>query len=115
MLTALTYFFSAAIVVSSALSVYFSIRSRRSVDPMQRGLHASKMNISMGLLLICLALVQWFLFEPDTIRIVLGSVFIVLGFFNVFSGLRSFGFYSRISSKPDRQDQAAKLDQSTER
>lgn len=101
-LTGLTYVFYAAIVLTSALSVFFSFRSRRASDPIQRGLHAAKMNLSMGSLLISMALVQWFLFEPDTIRIVLGSVFIVIGLFNVFSGFRSYGYFSRISSKPDQ-------------
>ncbi|WP_199615687.1 YtpI family protein [Paenibacillus alkalitolerans] len=102
MVTGLTYVFYAAIVLTSALSVFFSFRSRRAADPVRRGLNAARMNISMGTLLICMALVQWFLFEPDTIRIVIGSVFIVIGLFNLFAGLRSYGHFSRLSSKPDR-------------
>jgi uncharacterized membrane-anchored protein len=102
MVTGLTYVFYAAIVLTSALSVIFSFRSRRAADPIQKGLHAARMNLSMGSMLICMALVQWILFEPDTIRIALGSVFIVIGFFNLFAGFRSYGYYSRLSSKPDR-------------
>lgn len=92
----LVYVFYAAIIVTSALSVFFSFRSRRSADPKQRGLHAARMNLSMGALLISMALVQFLLFEPDTIRIVLGSVFLVIGCFNVFAGFRNYGHFSRL-------------------
>jgi hypothetical protein len=102
MITALTYVFYVLIVLLSVMSVYFSFRSRRSQNPVLRGLHAAKMNLSMGFLLISMALVQWILFEPDTIRIVLGAVFIVIGAFNVFAGFRSYGYYSRLSSKLDQ-------------
>lgn len=92
----MVYVFYAAIVLTSALSVFFSFRSRRSSGPKQRGLNAARMNLCMGALLISMALVQFILFEPDTVRIILGSVFFVIGFFNVFAGFRNYGRFSRM-------------------
>lgn len=85
-----------AIVIACIFSVIFSFKSRRATDPTVRGLNAARMNISMGILLILAALVQFILFEPDTIRIIIGSLFLLIGLFNLFAGLRSHGYFLRM-------------------
>lgn len=53
------------------------------------------MNIFMGVMLIILALIQMFMFSGSTLRVVIGAVFMVLGAFNIFAGIRNHGLYAR--------------------
>jgi len=50
----------------------------------------------MGFLLLQMALVQIVLFEPDTIRIIIGSTFLLIGLFNLFVGLRNISIFTRM-------------------
>ncbi|WP_309121482.1 YtpI family protein [Paenibacillus sp.] len=90
------FVFYAAIAAACVLSVVFSFRSRRSTDPKSRGLNAALMNLSMGALLILASLVQVVLFEPDTVRIIVGAMFLLIGLFNLFAGFRNYGRFSRM-------------------
>ncbi|WP_042164989.1 YtpI family protein [Paenibacillus gorillae] len=87
------FVFAPCIIISLALTVLFSFRSRRAPDARARGLNASRMNISMGAMLIFIAAVQLFLSNESTARIVIGSIFLVLGLFNLFAGLRNHSIY----------------------
>jgi hypothetical protein len=90
------YVIYAGIVLASLSSVWFSFKSRRAADPKVRGLNAARMNLAMGALLLLAAITQLVLFEPDTVRIAVGSVFLLMGAFNVFAGLRNHGYFSRL-------------------
>lgn len=92
----MVYVFYFGILLTCILSVVFSFKSRRSTDPKLRGLNGARMNISMGAFLLLAALVQLVLFEPDTLRVIVGSVFLLLGLFNIFSGLRNYSHFSRM-------------------
>lgn len=89
----LSYVMIVLVSIFLLLSVVYSFRYRRQQDLRQRGFYAARMNISMGLLLIFLALSQFVLFETNKVRFALGLVFLLLGLFNFFSGLRSQAFY----------------------
>lgn len=89
------FVFYAGILLSCVLSVVFSFKSRRATDPKIRGLNAARTNLSMGSLLVLAAIVQLLLFEPDTVRIIVGALFLLIGIFNIFAGLRNYGHYSR--------------------
>ncbi|WP_068786515.1 YtpI family protein [Paenibacillus phocaensis] len=95
MIQTIQYVLYAILIISCVGSVFFSFRSRRSLDPQIRGMAAAKMNISMGVMLIILALIQMFLFSGSTLRVVIGAVFMVLGAFNIFAGIRNHGLYAR--------------------
>lgn len=85
--------FAPAIVVTLALSVLFSFKSRRASERRERGLHASRMNVCMGLMLVFIAGVQLLLSGQSTLRIVIGALFLVIGLFNLFAGLRNHSVY----------------------
>ncbi|GMK46948.1 MULTISPECIES: YtpI family protein [Paenibacillus] len=89
----LQWVFAPGIMITLALTVFFSFRSRRSTDTRARGLHASRMNISMGFMLMFIAGVQLFLSGTSTARIVIGAIFLVIGFFNLFAGLRNHSIF----------------------
>lgn len=91
------------ILITLTLSVIFSFKSRRSANPRLRGLNASRMNISMGVMLIFIAAVQLFLSGESTLRIVIGALFLVIGVFNLFAGLRNYSVYRRMSEQQGRQ------------
>ncbi|UQZ83144.1 hypothetical protein SK3146_02305 [Paenibacillus konkukensis] len=83
------------IVITLAVSVFYSFRSRRSHDPKLRGLYASRMNIAMGLMLIVIAISQLFFFTDSNTRRIFGIVCFLLGMFNLFAGLRNHSIYSK--------------------
>lgn len=95
MVQSILYVLYAGLIITCICSVYFSFKSRRSVDPAVRGLSAAKTNISMGGMLIILALIQMFMFSGSSLRVVIGALFMVLGAFNIFAGIRNHGYFSR--------------------
>jgi len=95
MVNFLLYLLAALVILTSVSSVVFSVRTRRATDARLRGLYAARMNMSMGLALIFIALIQMFMFSGSTIRVVVGAVFLLLGLFNLFAGARNHTFYNR--------------------
>ncbi|WP_018753387.1 YtpI family protein [Paenibacillus sanguinis] len=95
MIETIQYILYSLLIFSCLSSLFFSFKSRRSLEPATRALAGAKMNISMGLMLIILALIQMLLFTGSTLRVVIGAIFMVLGAFNIFAGIRNHGMYSR--------------------
>lgn len=89
----------AGIVLTLALSVLYSIGYRRQRDPVLRGLNAARMNISMGLLLIGLAVLQAALFKMSSLRLGLATVFALVGLFNLFAGRKNLVYYRSLRNK----------------
>lgn len=75
-------------------AAWFSAASRRSTEPGDRARKRALMNMLLGCMLVLLALMSMFLFRGSTVSVVVEAVFIVIGAFNLFSGLRSYGYYS---------------------
>lgn len=84
---------SALIFASLMFSIFYSVRSRQAKEPITKGILAGKLNISMGALLIFISAIQLLYSNESTLRIVLGAVFLLLGLFNLFAGLRNLSFY----------------------
>jgi hypothetical protein len=99
MVNLLQWLFGILIIVTCVLSASYSFRSRRANDGLLRGLHTSKMNISMGLMLIFIAIIQMFLFSGSSLRVVIGALFFLLGLFNLFAGLRNYSQFTRLLKK----------------
>jgi len=85
----------ALIIITLLISVYCSFRYRRATDPKVRGLWSSRMNIMMGVMLVIIAITQLFFFTDSVIRRTFGIVCILLGLFNLFAGIRNYGYFSR--------------------
>lgn len=92
----LQYFLYAAVVITSLMSFYYSSRRRRANSVKKGGIFAARMNISMGLMLIFIALIQIVMFDNSTVRVIVGSLFLLIGVFNLFAGLRNHSVYSRL-------------------
>jgi len=89
----LQWILSIGVFATLAATVYYSLRYRRSEDRKTRGMLSARMNIAMGVMLILLALIQMLLFAGSTLRVIVGAVFLLLGLFNLFAGLRNHSVY----------------------
>lgn len=99
MFSAIQYILYFGVVLSSVLSVYYSFKYRRETDAKKRGLFTARMNICMGVMLVCIAVVQLYLFADSSIRVVVGSAFLLIGLFNLFAGIRNHSVYTRLKIK----------------
>jgi hypothetical protein len=93
MLSVFSFLLTAVIIISLVFSVIYSYRYRTQSDPIKKGVLAAKMNIAMGFMLVFMAILQIFMFDANTMRTVLGIVFLLMGLFNFFSGVRNHMFY----------------------
>lgn len=87
-------------LVALGSSVFYSFHYRRQRDPAAKGLSAAKMNISMGLLLLLFAVMQVAFFEMSSLRMVIGTLFALVGLFNLFAGLKNRSYFQSQMSKP---------------
>jgi glucose uptake protein GlcU len=94
MLAWFSFFLTTVIILSLLSTVFYSYRSRTHSDALKRRVLTAKMNISMGFMLVAMAMLQIFLFEANTMRTILGIIFLLLGLFNFFSGVRNHMHYS---------------------
>jgi len=94
--TVLQWLIMAVITVSLVMTVFYSYKSRRNADGRLRGLYAARMNICMGVMLLFIAFIQMFLFPGSTLRVVIGAIFMLLGLFNLFAGIRNHGYFTRM-------------------
>lgn len=90
---------AAVIAITLSLSVWFSLRYRRQQDKMLRGLYAAKMNMSMGSMLLLIAVLQVVLFEMSSLRLALAAIFALTGLFNLFAGRKNLEYYRLLSSR----------------
>jgi len=89
------YILSASIIITLGLSVFYALRYRRQSDPIKRGLLAARMNICMGLMLILFSISQLFFFTDTAVRRIIGTIFMLVGLFNLYSGLRNHAAFSK--------------------
>lgn len=101
------------IALTVAVSIAYSIRFRREKEPIKKGMYNARLNISMGIMLIAIAISQLFFFNDSNIRRVFGTVCLLLGLFNLFAGIRNHGAYQRYLDKSKQE--ASTPDQSLER
>ncbi|WP_313958095.1 MULTISPECIES: YtpI family protein [Paenibacillus] len=98
MISVIRYCLFALLVITCLCSAYNSYRARRSADVRDRGLYGSNMNICLGMMLVVLALICMFIFHGSTVAVVIEGLFLVLGAFNIFAGIRNRGHFSRMKS-----------------
>lgn len=94
----LRYLLFALLVVSCIGAALYSSRSRRAKDARERGIYGAVMNIFMGIMLVVLALIAMFMFRGSTVAVIIEAVFMVLGAFNIFAGIRNRSYFGRMKS-----------------
>ncbi|MBL5798556.1 YtpI family protein [Heyndrickxia sporothermodurans] len=80
------------IILSLSFYVFYKIKFVRSPLPMERKYLSGKSGISLGLFVGLYGINQLFL-HPSTITYIIGAIFIILGFFSVWAGIKSLRFY----------------------
>lgn len=93
------YLLIALFAIAMICSALNSIRSRRTPDPNIAGLYRSWTNIWMGCMLIVLALILMFVFTGSTLSVVVEALFLVMGAYNVFAGIRNRSYYARLKQR----------------
>lgn len=78
------------IIYGAMNALRYSRESRRTDEPRERGKSSALMNIYLGTMLIAMAIIQLFYYEGSTVRVVIGSLFLLLGVFNVWAGSRNY-------------------------
>jgi hypothetical protein len=89
MLPTIQLIFFLLTVVFILSTVYYTFRYRREKDAHLRSVFQARNNISMGLLLILFAIAQNFYFSESLLRRVLATIFVLIGIFNFYVGLRN--------------------------
>lgn len=84
------------VICTAGLSAYFSFKARREADGKVRGLMSAKLNINMGLMLIFIAILLMLLFSGSSVRVVVCALFMLLGLFNLFAGMRNRTYFTRL-------------------
>ncbi|ANE48451.1 hypothetical protein SY83_21630 [Paenibacillus swuensis] len=97
MIQSIYYVFILLILATSLFSVYNSFKSRRETDGARKGIYAARTNISMGAMLILIAVMQLFFFQGSSLRVIIGVLFLLIGVFNLFAGLRNHSYFGKIS------------------
>ncbi|MNP27147.1 hypothetical protein D3C76_1200380 [compost metagenome] len=100
MITLIKYILFILLIITCIASAYYSIRSHRSSDSNVRGLYGAITNILMGIMLITMAVVFMFIFQGSTPSIIVEALFLVLGAFNIFAGIRNRKHYAYRNIKP---------------
>ncbi|WP_440118316.1 YtpI family protein [Paenibacillus sp. QZ-Y1] len=95
----LKYVLIAIFALAMVCSALNSIRSRRTTDAATAGLYRSWTNIWMGGMLIILALILMFVFTGSTLSVVVEALFLIMGAYNLFAGLRNRSYYARIQNR----------------
>jgi uncharacterized membrane protein len=88
------------VVISASFSVFYSFKTRSyrkegNFDVMK--FYNSKANISMGLMLSSMGFIQLFTFGGTDItawRMFIGAVFLALGLFNLYMGIRNYRVFA---------------------
>ncbi|MCQ6558561.1 YtpI family protein [Paenibacillus mendelii] len=93
MVNSLNWLLVIGVFASLFASLFFSYKSRRARDGRQRGMNAAKMNIFMGVMLMLVALLFMLVYSGSTVKVIIGTLFIVIGLFNLFAGLRNHSVY----------------------
>jgi hypothetical protein len=84
----------------------YSLSSRRALNPLDKGLKRSIMNMMLGAMLVTLSLMSMFLFRGSTVNVIVEAAFLLIGIFNIFSGQRSYSYYSRTRDQDQQQSKA---------
>lgn len=100
MLSVIRYALFFLVAASCIAAAYASVNARRKPNPLDRGLMQAYANISMGVMLLSLSIVAMLMFSGSTPAVIVEAVFMVLGAFHIFAGLRSRSHYSRLKSAP---------------
>ncbi|MFD2671447.1 YtpI family protein [Marinicrinis sediminis] len=95
----ISFVLSMTIFFSLIASIYFSTTARSKKTYKEQGMTVARMNISMGIMLVAISILQIAFFESSTIRYIVGAVFLLLGAFNLYGGIRNYRIYKHLPAE----------------
>jgi hypothetical protein len=66
-------------------------------------LNQAKTNINMGVTLIALSLILILTCEANWLRAIIGAIFLLMGLFNLFAGIRNRRIFLNIGAKQEER------------
>ncbi|WP_449621470.1 YtpI family protein [Robertmurraya sp. Marseille-Q9965] len=79
-------------VFSFSFYIFYKVKYFRSQKPAEKKWISAKSGIALGLFIALFGLNQFFI-NQTTVGYIVGSIFILLGAYNVWAGLKSYKFY----------------------
>lgn len=86
------------IILSLTFYVFYKIKFVRCRLPMEKKYLSGKSGIALGLFVGLFGINQLFL-HPSTITYIIGGIFILLGFFSVWAGIKSLRYFKPFAIK----------------
>ncbi|MFD1908300.1 hypothetical protein ACFSQ7_36360 [Paenibacillus rhizoplanae] len=99
MIMFIKYLLFALLVIFMVCAAAYSISSRRSTDPLVQGTKRSIINMLLGECWSRFHSCRCSCSAARRLTWSLRLLFLLLGLFNIFSGLRSYSYYSRMRSR----------------
>ncbi|RSL32953.1 hypothetical protein D7Z54_13090 [Salibacterium salarium] len=99
----MTPIFTIILIIALAMYVFYKIKAVRSKAPAAKKWIQTKANISVGLFMAAFGSILLFT-GRETIDIVIGSIFLLLGAANIILGYRSYRIYLPYAAK-EAEDQ----------
>jgi len=76
-------------------TIFYSVRYHRQKEPIKRGIDTARMNVSMGIMIADIGVIQ--LISADLLHTIIGAIFLVLGSYNLFAGIRNYKHFKSLS------------------
>ncbi len=81
------------LLAALGFTIYYSVKYRKQLEAVQRGLYQAKQNIAMGFALVLLAIYPLYLIQGTNIALIVGILFLLIGLFNLFAGFRNLAIF----------------------
>ncbi|GEN32607.1 MULTISPECIES: YtpI family protein [Aneurinibacillus] len=94
----MTAIFTIIIILSATFALYYAITWRSQPGVIAR-IYQARMNIGMGIFLLGVGFNQLTFEHVDTIRLVIGIVFLLIGGVNLVLGIRNLRYFTKIKKE----------------
>lgn len=91
----MTAILTVILILSATVALYYAI-TWRSQPGVKARIYQSRMNVAMGIFLLGVGFNQVTFDEVDTIRIIIGIVFLLIGGINLIMGIRNLRYFMKI-------------------
>ncbi|MBN6188000.1 hypothetical protein JQN58_14085 [Aneurinibacillus sp. BA2021] len=94
----MTAIFTIILILSATVALYYAI-TWRSQHGVKARIYQSRMNIAMGIFLLGVGFNQLTFEGADTIRFIIGIVFLLIGGVNLFMGVRNLRYFMKLQKE----------------
>ena len=95
MITVIQNILYVCFLIALVSSIYYSFKVRRDQRADYKGIFQARQNMSMGIMLVLLASYPFLFVEGSSVGVIIGALFLLLGLFNLYAGIRNHAIYRR--------------------